>query len=222
MIKEDKSTTNYLTCLGKTSKSRPHGWLRFSTLLPCKSPLFAQLNTIRTSTLLPQREGVGTKGATSLVVSWNPGANRRTLVANEGTPGATASHVARPAGVVALPERCHVSSRICLLQRFHLAGHLEEAGGAALLFNKDIFEAPTYETHLVVPCTVGIHENKNEHLAMECVVASAKFTRQPRGGSPSFAVCSAHVNHGCVTQETIRVTPCDMAPTRYGQRAGRN
>ena len=63
-------------------------------------PLFAQLHTIRTSTLQPQTfpsEKASKKGATSLVVSWNPGANRRTLVANEGTRGATASWPGPPA-----------------------------------------------------------------------------------------------------------------------------
>ena len=169
--KEDKSTTNYLPCSGNTTKSRPHGWLRFSTPSVQFHPCSRNCTQLGPLPYYTNEKASGKKGP----LRWW---FRGTLVPT-GEPWwlTREPQVQRPATWPGPPALwlCQKDAtslqKSTVLQRFHLAGHLEEAGGAALLFNKDTFEAPT--------------KNENEHLAMECVVASAKF--------PSFAVCSAHV-----------------------------
>ena len=109
------------------------------------SPLFAQLHTIRTSTLLhqtfPSEKALGKKEPlrwwfrANLVPTAEPWwLTRETQVQRPATwPG--------PPALWLCQKDATSLQKSTVLQRFHIAGHRGEAGGAALLFNKDTFKA---------------------------------------------------------------------------------
>ena len=86
----------------------------------------------------------------------------------------------QPHGFTSWPcrkEGCSYIQEPFLLQRFHIAGHPEEA--KEVRFHKDTFEVPAEVKNLVVSWTFATNENEKAHWAMERKVACASFTGPP-------------------------------------------